>query len=446
MGKRILLTVGAAVLVLSVPLLYAQHEQSQPGKQVAPAAAGAAAASWPRFTGPNYDNKSPDRGLLKSWPSGGPPLLWTYEGCGVGFSSVTIADGLIFTAGDFDKDEKVLALDMTGQLKWSVLNGKGWATPWPGSKSTPTYSDGMVYHLNCNGLLSAYEAKTGKQVWSYDLPREKMSQGGYAESVLIDGNNLICMPGSQNAFVVALNKKTGKTVWVSDFKMTGWDRASYVTGILTERQGRKHIIHASLFQLMSLDAATGRVEWSLHHQRDQSAHCDVIACSPLRASDDSVFLSIGYGAGSQLFRIDPSGQRASKVWRHQASDSEHAAAVLHEGLVYISGNYIYPLGGWAEKEARQGKLYCLDVATGAEKWAQDLCRCTLTYADGRVYALNEFAKVHLIEPSPEKCKIVGELTIPIKGRPPTLVHPVVIGGRMYIRHQNGLYVYDVKSQ
>ena len=57
------------------------------------------ASYWPRFHGPNGDNKSPDKGLLQKWPEGGPELMWSANGIGQGYSSITLADGLIFTAG-----------------------------------------------------------------------------------------------------------------------------------------------------------------------------------------------------------------------------------------------------------------------------------------------------------------------------------------------------------
>ena len=441
MGNRMLL--GVALVLLVLPLLYAQHEAGQSAKQTASVPPQPAEPHWPQFNGARGDNRSPDQGLLRTWPAGGPRLLWTYEGCGKGFSSVSVAGGMIFTAGAFEDTEKLLALNMAGELLWTAANGKAWKTPWPGSRSTPTYSEGMVYHLNGHGRLSAYDAKTGKDAWSVNLPHERLSQGGYAESVVIDGNNLICMPGAAKEFIVALDKRTGKTVWVSDLKKIEYDRASYVTPILVEQNGRKLLIHLSLFQLAALDAGTGKVQWSVRHKGP--GHCDVVAVSPIWA-DGCVFMSKGYGKGSQLFTIDPSGSSATKTWHHRASDSEHGAAVLHNGHIYVSGNYVYPKGGWAEKEARNGSLYCLDVASGEEKWAANTGRCTLTYADGMLYGLSEFGTVYLIEASPKECKIVGQLQIPRKKRGQTLVHPVVVGGRMYVRDHNVLYVYDVKGR
>ena len=440
MSKRILLGAAAGLAALGVWLLHAQPGHGQAEGAAPTATATPAGPFWPQFNGPRGDNKSPDQGLLKAWPSGGPRLLWTYEGCGSGFSSVTLAAGMIFTAGDFDNDEKIVALNSAGQLRWTALNGKAWKSPWGGARATPTYSDGMVYHLNAYGRLAAYEAATGKPVWTFDFPRDGMSQGGFAESVVIDGNNLICMPGARNEFVMALDKKTGKTVWVSDFKRG--DNASYVTPIIVEHDNRREIIHASLHYLLALDATTGKVNWYVRH--NDVRHCSVVASSPIWDAG-RVFLTLGYGAGSQVFQVDPSGDQATRVWKHDASGSEHGGAILHNGHVYVAGNYVYPRGTWMEKEAREGKLYCLDFASGQEKWAAPTGRCSLTYSDGRLYCFNEFGKMYLIEASPDRCKVLGEFIVPKKDKVYTLSHPVVIAGRLYIRHQNLLYVYDVKG-
>jgi len=71
-------------------------------------------AEWPCFHGPRRDNKSTETGLLKPWPNEGPALLWTHPGLGKGYSSVTLAGGLLYTAGMVEKQTYVIALDLDG--------------------------------------------------------------------------------------------------------------------------------------------------------------------------------------------------------------------------------------------------------------------------------------------------------------------------------------------
>ena len=55
------------------------------------------ADDWPQFRGPGRDGKSAETGLLKKWPEAGPKKLWSVEGLGIGYSSVAVADGFVYT-------------------------------------------------------------------------------------------------------------------------------------------------------------------------------------------------------------------------------------------------------------------------------------------------------------------------------------------------------------
>ena len=119
--------------------------------------------AWPEHHGPGRTNISPDTRLLKRWPEGGPRKLWTYSDCGRGYSGVAIADGMIFTAGDFDRQEQLVALDLDGNLLWKSPNGSAWRRASPGSRATPTFSEGRLYHMNPTGRIAAFQARSGKE-------------------------------------------------------------------------------------------------------------------------------------------------------------------------------------------------------------------------------------------------------------------------------------------
>ena len=96
-------------------------------------------ANWPGWLGPNRDGKSPDTGLLKQWPEGGPPLLWKATGIGRGYSSVTVVDGLVYITGMLGSSEVLSAFDMDGQQKWQVEHGPAHDRDYPGTRSSATY-------------------------------------------------------------------------------------------------------------------------------------------------------------------------------------------------------------------------------------------------------------------------------------------------------------------
>ena len=178
--------------------------------------AGGGGSVWPSFRGPKSDGHSPDTGLLDSWPSGGPKQLWVFKNAGAGYGSYSIVDGKLFTLGTFGTDLKVLCVDVsTGSELWSTSIGEdpasGYNTGWGnGPRSTPTYSDGMLYCLGPNGDLVCVSAEDGSKKWSKHLVEDfggKAGAWGYSASPLVDGDNVVVAPGGTDSGIVCLNKK-----------------------------------------------------------------------------------------------------------------------------------------------------------------------------------------------------------------------------------------------
>ena len=196
-------------------MLFAPISLSAAGQ---PPAEPAGSWSWPQHHGPQRTNISPETGLLKEWPAGGPPLIWKATECGAGYSGVSIAEGLIFTAGNIGKTEMVMAFDLDGQLRWKEPSGPAWELASPGSRATPTYYDGTVYMINPEGRLTAFEARTGRVRWTVDLVERfdaKWGVWGLAENLMVDDGKVYCMPGGVKGRVVALDPQTGATIWAN---------------------------------------------------------------------------------------------------------------------------------------------------------------------------------------------------------------------------------------
>ena len=158
----------------------------------------AADLDWPAWRGRNHDGKSPDSGLLKQWPDGGPKLLWKADGIGVGFSSVAVVGGRVFITGDKDGKLMIFAFTKDGKLLWKKGTDKGRGGP-DGSRASPVIDKGNLYILSGNGLIGCYDAKNGRKKWSREAKNFGGSPGGwgYAESVLIYKNLAIFKPGGR---------------------------------------------------------------------------------------------------------------------------------------------------------------------------------------------------------------------------------------------------------
>lgn len=387
--------------------------------------------SWPEFQGPGRVNRSPETGLLKEWPKDGPRRLWAFSEAGVGYAGVTIAEGLAFTSGDFGDEEYVLALNLEGTLRWKALNGRAWKGPQPGARTVPTWHDGLLYQLNAHGVLAAWTAATGKPAWTVDLKERfeaRTGTWGFTEHVIVDGDLLLCMPGGRKGRVVALDRRTGATVWANtDIE----DRAAYSSAIVAEHGGVRQFVALAHETVMGVDVRTGKLLWTHKHP----STCDQNVTRPI-FHEGSVFVTSGHRGGGRRVRLAPDSLGAKEDWFGTDLDNCHGGVVFLDGYLYGSGCRLYKRG-----------LVCVDWATGKTMFnAREVGKVSVTWADGLLYCLGNDATMAIVEVTPKGARIVSRFLPPWKNEPPCLSHPVVCGGRLYIRHLNEIFAYDLKAR
>jgi len=390
---------------------------------------------WPCFHGPDRTNKSSETGLLKEWPEGGPSLVWTVSGLGDGYSSVSIADGYLFTAGMADKQTHVYAFDLNGKQVWKKYNGQAWETTmsharaYSGSRSTPTYDDGIVYHLSDMGRLAAFEYKTGNEIWSIEIRKQfdaEIPEYGYSESVYIEGDRLYCNPAGKKGYIICLNKNNGDLIWANR-EVSG--SVGFSSSVLFDHGDYRQIAGLSSNSVYGVDAKTGKLLWSMAYENSRSNNCtDVIF------HEGYVFTSSGYGKGSILIKLTASGKEIipETVWQTDLMDSHHGGVILHDGYLYGAGDRAR---GW----------FCLDFMTGNQMWKSN-GKGSITYADGMLYFLDERGTMTLVSATPEKYHEMSKFDVPSGGKGMHWAHPVVCGGRLYIRHTDKLFAYDIKGE
>ena len=256
---------------------------------------------WPQWRGAKRDGKSTETGFLKKWPEGGPKLLWKAEGVGAGYSSFSILSGRLYTMGSVGADEKLHAFELaTGKLLWSVKLGDHFKSGRGGGpRGTPTLVDGLVYTLGTSGWLGCYKAADGAEVWKFSILERFGSKNinwGLAESVLIEGNLLICGPGGEDSTVVALDRKTGETVWKSEGLS---DRAGYASAVAATIAGKMQVIHFNHRSAVGVSAADGGTLWRYTRVNNGIANC----ATPVVVGEH-VFLTSDYGAGCALLNLN----------------------------------------------------------------------------------------------------------------------------------------------
>ena len=381
---------------------------------------------WPCWRGPNRDGKSPDTGLLKEWPEGGPERLWKVSDIGKGFSTVAVSGGFVYTTGDVDRQLLLSAFDMSGAPQWQVAVDMPWTKNHPGSRSTPTVDGDRLYVLSGHGVLVCFDSKSGERNWSKDLKRYggRPSRWGYAESVLIYDNLAIVKPGGRSC-VVALDKMTGQAVWQSKGFTAGPEYSSCVP---FTHEGMPMIAAGTREGIVCLSLKTGQVLWSDDFSAKNTANCPDPAYS-----DGYVFWANGYRKGGICLKVNASGGTvtANEAWTTENMDCHHGGYIIHEGYIY--GNHG---GGWS----------CLDLKTGERKWNEKAVgKGSLCFADGMLYLFSERGgKAALATCSPEGLTIKGNVTV--EGSGTSWAHPVVIGRRLYLRYADNLYCFDVKAK
>ncbi len=386
---------------------------------------------WPAFQGPRGDNVSDESGLLREWPADGPTLLWTAEGIGQGYSSVSLARGLIFTAGNINDQSVVTALDLEGTIRWQTPAGGAWTGSNPGTRSTPTIDDDRIYFQNPLGELFCLEASSGKIVWNVNVLERfgaKNITWALAESILVDGRHVISTPGGPQTAVVALDKMTGETVWQS--ASAEGDPTGYATPSLVEYKGKRLILTFTGKATICVDADTGQLYWRYPHETSY----DVNALKPI-FHDGQVFVSSGYGSGSRMLKLEVSGDQVevAEVWTNRDLDNHHGGVLLRDGYLYGSKFQ----RDWA----------CLEWASGRTAYTEPgVGKGSLTCADGMLYTLSERLDMGLVAADAERFEVVSRFRLPSRGEGPSWAYPVVCDGRLYLRHDNNLFCYDVRAQ
>ncbi len=158
------------------------------------------AEDWNQFRGSKRDGRSMEKHLLDQWPKNGPPVLWTFKGLGRGYATVSIVDGIIYTTGMIDETGYLFAIHENGDLKWKKAYGPEWTGPYPGTRTTPTIDGDRVYIMSGLGLAACYNKDSGDRIWRVDTLGKFEGENitwGISESLLIDGDKVICTPGGK---------------------------------------------------------------------------------------------------------------------------------------------------------------------------------------------------------------------------------------------------------
>jgi outer membrane protein assembly factor BamB len=387
------------------------------------------AADWPQWQGPDRTRLSKETGLLKEWPASGPPLVWTANGVGSGYGSMAVAGDRVFLQGIRGRDSVVIALNRAdGKEVWSKALGRSETNDrGPGPRGTPTVDDDRLYVLTENGDLACLKID-GTAVWQRNILRDfsgRQLRWLISESPLVDGPHVVVSPGGPGAGIVKLDKMSGKTVWTSKDLS---DPAGYSSIIAADVQGVRTYMTFTATAGIGVRASDGKLMF-----RYPTAANNVANIATPIFSNNKVFFTSAYGTGGGLLDLTvQNGEVASKeIYFTRDMKNHHGGVVLVGGYLYGYNDLI---------------LTCLEFATGKMMWRdRSVGKGSVTFADGSLYLQSENNVVGLAEATPTGYREKGRFTIPDKGLP-SWAHPVVSDGRLYVRNQDTLLVYDIRAR
>ena len=388
-----------------------------------------AAADWPQWQGADRTRRSSETGLLTQWPAAGPSVVWTATGLGSGYGSMAVAGDRVFVQGVRGRNSVVIALNRAdGKEVWSKALGASMTDDrGPGPRGTPTIDGDRLYVLSENGDLACLTTD-GTAVWQRNILRDfggRQLQWLISESPLVDGAHVIVSPGGPGAGMVKLDKMTGKTVWASKDLS---DPAGYSSIIAADVQGVRTYFTFTASAGVGVRASDGK----LMFRYPTAANYVANVATPI-FSNNKVFFSSAYGTGGGLLDLTvQNGEvRAKEVYFTRSMNNHHGGIVLVDGYLYGFNDSI---------------LTCLDFATGKMMWRdRSVGKGSVTFADGHLYIQSENNVFGLAEATPSGYREKGRFRIPDKGLP-SWAHPAISDGRLYIRNQDTLLVYDIKAR
>jgi hypothetical protein len=398
---------------------------------------------WPQWRGPLRNGVSTETDLLKEWPPEGPPIVQKINGLGIGFSGIAVVGQRIFTIGDSGDSCYLQSLDLaSGKVIWSTVVGVAASSgPEPGgARNTPTVAGDITIALGRFGDLICVSTETGKVHWRHNLPNEfgaqvmagwgkLMSGWGYSEAPLVDDNKVICTPGGSQGTLLALDKVTGAVLW----RTKDWtDNAGYSSVISSKIGGVPQYIQLTGENVSGVAAADGRLLW-----RAPRIGKEAPVPTPI-VTDSYVYVTSAYGAGSSLFKISKSAGTFSvdTVYKNRVMENHYHGAVK-------VGDYIYGYTdgkGWICQDFKSGNLVWQDRN-------KNLGKGSIVSADGMLYLRgSKSGTMVLIEATPKGWIEKGRFEQPDRSLIKADTPPVIASGKLFLRDQDILLIYDVKQK
>jgi len=403
------------------------------------AVAGARAADWPQFLGPDRNGIAPDGvALPEKWGDGVPRKLWSVS-VGRGYAGPAIfGDSVLILDREPSRADVLRRLRLSdGREVWRFRYDAPGKVQYPGSRSTPATDGRLVFTIGPFGHLHAVRFDDGKPVWKGHILRDWAAgrpNWGVATSPLLLGDLVIVAPWGRKAAVVAYAKTTGKVVWATPNPRGVVQE--YQSPVPMTLDGRTIIVATGRRgYAIGVDAKTGKQLWSYTGYPQRGWNIP----SPIIVGEGRVLITGGYGCGSAMFKVGRSrGPRLPVVelWKSRNLGTKIAQALVYKGYIYGNSSDV------------RGGLRCLTL-DGAIVWDSRAQRRTfemgnLLIADGKIFILNgRGGRLHMVAASPDGYKELGSVSL-LSGQ--QVWAPLAYSnGRLLVRDLQKLVCLDLRA-
>ncbi|VTS03502.1 PQQ-binding-like beta-propeller repeat protein [Tuwongella immobilis] len=386
-------------------------------------------ADWPQWRGPDRTGISSTIIPPRTWPKT-LAEAWSVE-VGTGHSSPVIADGLIYQFARQGDDEVVLAIDpRSGAIRWNqrypqayqmdqaaIEHGKG-------PKSTPVVHDGMLITLGISGTLSAWDAKTGKQLWQQRtqdrFPLSSPLYGTAMSPLIVDGRLIVHLGGNDRGSLEAIDPTSGKPIWTAST-----EGPAYASPIVATLAKQRQLVAFTQQSLLGIDLLTGKSLWKLPYTTGYTQN----SVTPVVANEQLIFS--GYQNPLVSYRLEATGTRLTprQVWSNSQLPLYMSSPILTRDRLF----------GFTQRNS--GKLFAAQPQTGQVLWESDPRlgeNAALLLLGSQLLTLTSDGKLIVLDAEATRFQPIREYAV---GTSQTWAHPVPCGDWLLIKDATHLRAY-----
>ncbi len=389
----------------------------------------AAAEDWPQWLGPRRDGSSSEK--VAPWKEA-PKVLWRVP-VGEGHSSPVVAGGKVFlhTKVKGKDAEQVTAYNLAdGKEAWSESYERGKFTSdyGVGPRSTPSVVDGKLYTLGVTGILTCWDAASGKTAWKVDTQKDFSPPAlyfGVSCSPLVEGDKLLVNVGAKGASVVAFDRSSGNVKWKALD-----DGASYSSPIAFGEGKSRQVVFLTAKGLRSLSPTDGTLFWDL-------PLVDLLlesSTTPVRVDDFLLASSVTFGSLGATLKYDPK-PAATQAWKNPALTCYFSTPVP------VGKDHLYMVTG---SLLRTSTLRCVEWKTGKELWKKDRVAkdhaALVRTADDRLLMLDDFGNLKLLDPNSKEYRELATAKVCKQ----TWAHPALCDGKLILRDEAELICLQLR--